>query len=393
MATDGTDRRRETWTAYAYLSVFDIFVYAVGALTPYLRDALHLSDAQAALHPSAMAVGLVSAGTIADAVERRLGGRGAVALAVGLMLLAALALASAAALPVTLAGAYALGVGGGAVLSAVNLMLGRPGGTRAAVRFARANTWSMLASFLAPVSIAALAASPLGWRAVPLVPLALLIALELAGGLTPGGSTERSDDVVAVRLPRAFWLTWAFVIVVVAIEFSYVVWGSTIVAVRTGVTRETGTGLVALFMAGMLAGRLALGMGVVGTARTPRWIGFALLVTGTGGVIVWASASPLASGTGLLLAGLGTATLYPLGMAQALGRAAGAALAAGARMTLASGLAILVAPLVLGALSDVFGVVSEWPLVIGLSLVAGLLSRAASGSAAGVPAPAGAPVR
>jgi hypothetical protein len=54
--------QRETWTAYAYLSVFGFYLYAIGALTPYLRDALGLTDVQAALHPSAMAVGMVGRG-------------------------------------------------------------------------------------------------------------------------------------------------------------------------------------------------------------------------------------------------------------------------------------------------------------------------------------------
>ena len=74
-AGSGSPVRRETWTAYAYLSVFGFYLYAIGALTPYLRDELHLSAAQAALHPSALAIGMVSAGTIADALERRLGRR------------------------------------------------------------------------------------------------------------------------------------------------------------------------------------------------------------------------------------------------------------------------------------------------------------------------------
>src|SRR5512141_2471193 len=177
--------RRATWTAYAYLSVFGFLLYAIGALTPYLREELRLSAAQAALHPSALAIGMVSAGAVADALERRLG-RWAGNLAVGLLVVSGSALAAAPALPVTLAGAFGLGVGGGAVLSEVNQVLGRPGGLGPEVRFARANTWSMLASFFAPVSIAALAVSPLGWRAVPLLPLAVPAVLELAGGLSAG---------------------------------------------------------------------------------------------------------------------------------------------------------------------------------------------------------------
>ena len=49
--------RRVTWFAYAYLCVVGFLLYAIGALTPYLRDALQLSAAEAALHASVLAVG------------------------------------------------------------------------------------------------------------------------------------------------------------------------------------------------------------------------------------------------------------------------------------------------------------------------------------------------
>lgn len=393
---EGLPGRRPTWTAYAYLSVFGFYLYTIGALTPYLRDALGLSDAQAALHPSAMAIGMVSAGTVADVFERRLGTRAAGVLSVALVGVSGAALASVAAFPVTLAGAFGLGLGGGAILSAVNQALGRPGGALAERRFARANAWAILVSLFAPVSVSALASSPLGWRVVPVLPFLVPAMFEIAGGLSseeggaPASPASTSADPgdgprapggrqnpVASRLPRGFWIAWAFVIVAVSIEFSYVVWGSSVVVRRTGVSLEAATAIASLFIAGMLIGRLALGAGVVGTARHRRWLDLALLVTAVGGVIVWLSAITIASAAGLLLAGFGTATLYPLGMAAAIGRAGDAAPAAGARLTLASGLAILVAPLALGAISDAFGVVAGWPLVVALCAVGWLVRRAA----------------
>ena len=75
--------------------------------------------------------------------------------------------------------------------------------------------------------------------------------------------------------------------------------------------------------------------------------------------------------------GLGTASLYPQGLATALDRAGDGALAAGARLTLASGVAILAMPLLLGAVADTLGVVAGWPLVIALCAVAFALERRA----------------
>jgi hypothetical protein len=67
--------------------------------------------------------------------------------------------------------------------------------------------------------------------------------------------------------------------------------------------------------------------------------------------------------------------LYPVGVAAALAVAPRQLAAAGARVTLASGVAILVAPLALGAIADLTGVVAGWALVLALALVGLAISR------------------
>ena len=365
--------RRVTWSAYAYLCVVGFLLYAIGALTPYLRDELHISAAAAALHASLLAIGVMAAGTTADAIERRLGRRNTGILATGLVVAGAVAVMVGGTLPVTLAGACAVGFGAGAMLVPLNLVLASPGGVVAETRFARANAWALLAALLAPLLIAAMAASALGWHAVLLVPIGAAIALQVAGGLPSAG--RRAAPTGSRSLPRAFWIAWLYVVSVVSIEFAYVVWGSSVVAARTGVSRETATALATVFLAGMLAGRIALSAGLVGSARWRHWTDAALAIAAAGGVVVWLATTPVASAVGLFVAGIGTASLYPLGMATALERAGDAALAAGARLTLATGVAILTMPLLLGAVADNVGVVAGWPLVIGLCALAFVLLR------------------
>jgi hypothetical protein len=52
----------------------------------------------------------------------------------------------------------------------------------------------------------------------------------------------------------------------VSIEFSFVVWGSTIMGRRTGVADADATLLAGLFVAGMFVGRAAVGRGLGGPA-------------------------------------------------------------------------------------------------------------------------------
>ena len=186
--------RRVTWFAYAYLCVVGFLLYAIGALTPYLRDALHLSAAEAALHASVLAVGLMVAGSSADAVERRLGRRRAGIAAAALVVAGGVAVMLGGVLPVTLAGAFAIGLGAGVMLAALNIVLGSPGGALAETRFARANTWALLSALIAPLLIAGLASSSLGWQSALLVPLVAAVALEVGRR-----ASRRRPPRVAVR--------------------------------------------------------------------------------------------------------------------------------------------------------------------------------------------------
>jgi fucose permease len=375
------DQRRAAWAAYGYLASIGLVLYAVGALTPYLQEDLGTTAAEAALHPSTLALGVIVAGAFGDRVERRLGRRRSGLAAAAVIAAGGLAVALGPVLAVSLAGAFAMGLGSGAVLAATNLVLARIGGAAAERQLARANAWALIVSIQAPLLIAATASSALGWRAVPILAAMVPVGLELAGGLPVAAAPPRPADaqpglsVAQARLPRPFWLAWLFVIAVVAIEFAYVVWGSSIVRTRTGVALEMATALAALFLVGMLAGRVALGAGWVGTARFRWWLGAALAVAAAGTCIVLLAVGTTTSAIGLLLAGFGTGTLYPQGIAIALGRAGDAALAAGARLSLASGLAILTVPVALGAIADVVGVVAGWSLVIALCGVAFVLRQ------------------
>jgi MFS family permease len=214
-----------------------------------------------------------------------------------------------------------------------------------------------------------------------------VVGLDLRAGprLQRSPEAAKSDG----RLSRGYWLAWAFLVAAVAVEFSIVFWGATLIGRRTGVDTAAATLLGGMFVGGMFVGRLAqsLGLGTHGGVRRPAGIGIVLAAIGAS--IAWVSTIPVLSGAGLFVAGLGVAGLYPLGVAAALGAAPGQLAHAGTRLTLASGTAILAAPLALGVVADAAGVVVGWGLVVGLAVVALVLattlpeSAPADGDAAG----------
>jgi hypothetical protein len=73
----------------------------------------------------------------------------------------------------------------------------------------------------------------------------------------------------------------------------------------------------------------------------------------------------------LFLAGLGVGPLYPIGIAYALSLvpAGPLAVAASARATLATGLALTTAPVLLAVIAERIGLVNAWPLVAVIAAV------------------------
>jgi MFS family permease len=373
-----TTAARDAWPSYLTIAAVGYAVYGVGAITPNLRSQLGLSDGQVGLHSSAMAIGFILAGVIAAPLDRRFGetrirGAAMVGLAIALATLAA-----APALGMTLFGAGLVGLGSGTLLGYSNAILALPGGRLARLRVARANVWAMVSAFVCPVALAgaAIAGLPWGVGLAPAILLLLGIGADLRGGPRLGRPTE---GPVTNRLPRAYWLAWAFLVAAIAVEFSIVFWGATLVERRTGVDTPVAILLGGLFLGGMFVGRSAqsLGLGTGGGLRRPAAIGVGLAAVGA--AIAWFSTTPALSGTGLFIAGLGVAGLYPLGVAAALATAPDQLTVAGTRLTLASGVAILAAPVTLGVAADITGVPVAWGLVVVLAVVA-------LGLAAGLPA-------
>jgi hypothetical protein len=356
---------RDAWPSYAAIAAVGYVIYGVGAIAPYLRTQLDLSDAQVGLHSTAVAVGLVIAGTFAAPLDRRLGEVRVRAAAMGALALAVVVLAFAPALAATLAAAVLVGLGVGTILGYANALLARPGGRSARLRVARANLWAMVAAFACPIVLATLVAAGLPWGLGLAPAIALLVVV--AVGLRNGPQLPSTSNATATshRLPAGYWLAWTFLVAAIAVEFSIVFWGATLVARRTGVDTPTAT-----LLGGLFVGRLgqSLGLGTGGDLRRPAAIG--VLLAGAGASLAWISTTPVPSGAGLFIAGLGVAGLYPLGVAAALAAAPGRPTPAGTRLTLASGTAILAAPLALGVVADATGVVAGWGLVVGLTIVA-----------------------
>lgn len=364
--------RAETRGAYVDQSVVAYLLYGVGAVTAFLAVALSLSDAVAALHSSVLAAGLLGAGLLGDRLDRLLGPGRSHRLAYLLLVLASVCLVTAPAFVVTLTGAGMVGFGTGLLLAHLNRTLTRGGGTLARVRMGRSALVAMVATLSVPVAIGLGENSGLGWQ----VAFVVAVVLICVGFLASRYRIEVPAEVAAAtgRLSRGYWLAWWLLVLGVSVEFSLVFWASTLVERQVGISLADATLVAAGFYAGMATSRIALSFHVIG-GRDPitlMRLGLAIALAGT--VLAWATGDLVPAAVGIYLGGVGTGFQYPLGVAVALSLVPGLQDRGSARLILASGVAILVAPLVLGVAADAADVATAWLLIPALCAAALALS-------------------
>jgi len=367
-------RTGTTWLAYLSLGYYSYLINVLGPAMPFLRADLRLSYAQGSLHPSAFAAGMIVAGLGGDRLARAWGRRPTLILGGAGLALGTILLVSGRTLALTLSGALVMGALGTLLLVLVPAILSDAHGEGRATALTEANVVASLCAVLAPLALGAGAATRLGWRAalvlgaVAVVPLARRMRHALLGLPARSAGLGRGD----ARLPAGYWAYWVVIVCAVSIEFCTIFWAADFLHAVAGLPRSVAAGLVGVFLGGVLLGRVA-GSRLTRRLAAVRILPVALAVAAVGFPVYWLVPSTPARVAGLFVAGLGVGPLYPLALALAVGAARGQSATASARASLASGVAILVAPLALGWLAD-HGGIARASGVVGILLVATLLA-------------------
>jgi len=356
-------RNRNTWVAYILLAVYAYFLNIPGPITPFLRDEFHLSYTVSSLHFSAFAVGILVVGLAGHAVIHHIGrwqalSIGAIGLGSG-----ALLLAFGRTPLVTIAAAFLMGGVGSLILAVVPAALSEEHGEMRAMAISEANVLSSLISATAPFLVGRSANLMVGWRfALIIVALPAILAGVIL--FKPGRPRETGARAVQSRrgLPPLFWFYWTCIVLAVSVEFCMIYWSANYMESELGMSRTSAAQSVSLFLAGMIVGRL------VSTRllqdRPARKVVLASILLGMlGFTLYWTATSALLGMISLTITGLGVASLYPSILSMAIGAAHGDEAQAGARATLASGMAILILPLFLGRLADIVGIKAAFAVV------------------------------
>ena len=364
-------RDRRTWAAYLLLGLFAYIETSIGPVMPFLRAELGLSYAVASLHFSAFAIGAIISGMTGERVVRRIGRTAALWGGIAGMCTGAVLIALSPVVAGTILGTFIMGLIGTISLMANQAVLADIHGAQRTIALAESNVAATACAVLAPLIVGALAASGLGW------PLALVLTLPWALGLWLVFRRVRFPDVLPAQatahrptaLPKAFWMLAAVLFLVSSVEWCMAYWGAEFLASVVGLEPALAASAMTLFFVAMAGGRL-IGSRLAWRLASAHLLYAALVIALAGFLLFWLAPGAALSLVGLFVAGLGIANFYPLTVGVATGAVPELIDTATARLAVAGGSALLLAPLVVGAIADLVGM--RW----GFGIVAPLLVAA-----------------
>ena len=384
--------QRDRLTLRTYLAFICLgwMLNGLGAILPALQADLGADRATVARYPAMFGVGLLVVGLTGERLALRLGAGRLLRLALAGLGAGAGVLALTAVPILSLAGAALLGASGAVLVYLVPAVLSAHHGDGATTPIAEANACASAAGVAAPFAVAAALAVSMDWRvgflAVPLVLLsAFLCSGRIDAPLTsraadPNPASTRDARVTrAAPRPVGAVSRWVDVLLVVSVEFCFVIWAVSYLHDVVGLSDSAAPAAGALFGAGMAGGRALAGPVLRRMPHPDMVLASSAVVSLCGFALYWfggeaAGLRVPAALTGLFLAGFGVALLYPVAISQLVAAMPERPAVATARASLASGLAITFAPLLLAGLADSLGLRMAYLIVPAL-----LSGRAARG--------------
>ena len=380
-------RDRVTWMAYAMLAWFAYLQAAPGLVVPHLRDELDIGYGIGGLHVAAFATGSLLAGLVAGALERAYGRRVVLWGSAAILALGTVGLTLGRVPAVTVGALLVAGVGGAGLLITVQALLADHHGERRAVALTEANVAAAVAYVVLVGGLSLAAALGAGWRVALLLSFAVPLSLWWRNRRAEIEAPSPAQEDEGGRLPPAFRVAVAMLFCTVAAEWCITAWGASFAEDAAAVSADTAVALMFGYFGGVVAGR-TIGSGLARRHNERRLLAGALAVSAAGFALLWPAGSAVTVFAGLAVIGLGLGNLFPLGLAVCVGLAPDRAQLASGRAVMAGALAVLLAPLTIGALADATSLTAAFAVVpVMLALAAAgltLVTRAAQ-PRAGVP--------
>lgn len=360
-------RDRFTWLSYGLFSYFAFLIIAIGPIMPFLRAEMGLSYAAGSLHLSMLAFGGLPTGIYGDWMMQRFGRHrvlwgGSAGMTIGTLLLV-----SGSHILITLTGAMIMGLAGTIIPIVVQAALADHHHHQRAVALTEVQIVVMISAGIVPGVIGASEYLGIGWRGGLLLAFGVWIMLVIFFRHdpipTPPAHVQLEAFSSQERLPRIFWAYWCILFLGVGIEWCFSLWGANFLIAFAGFEPAVAATSMSLFFLGMISGRI-VSRSIVTMFRTPVILLIMEAITLLGFLVFWLFPHPVLCLAGLYIAGSGIAGFFPLAIAAGMNIAPNLSNTASARSSLAAGLAMLLAPMILAQIADSVGLYTAFGVVI-----------------------------
>jgi len=335
----------------------------MGPSMPFLRDELTMSYTVAGLHVSAFALGMVISGFFGAKIAAQWGRYRVFWVGVAGMALGGFGFSVGIHPAITISSSLFMGLMGSLVLVIIQASLADYHGDRRAIALTESNILASILAAIAPLMVGFGASILFGWRFAIYTGIAFaLLSFLLNHSVAFPERKRRRKATKTEPLPAAYWAYWFIVLTSVSIEWSFIFWSADFLENSVLLSRELASTLVSVFLGAVIVGR-ALGSWLSHSMPISRVLLGAIIAIAIGFPFFWLAQAPWLNILGLFIAGLGSANLYPLTLAAATNAAPTQADQASARISMSAGIAILIAPQILGTLADQVGIQAAFGIV------------------------------
>jgi len=308
-------RNAFTWTAFGALFAFGYLNAVLGPSLPYLRSVEGISYVVAVFHQVAFALGGGLAGLLSARDRISVSRRTVIAGGIAGAGLAGLAVGYGDTAPVTIAGAFLMGLLATLALIRVWAALADAHGARRAVAMTEGEVAVSLAGVATPLLIGALAAGAATWRlafAIGTV-TAALAAVAVLRAAVPAPRAVPAERPGARARPRRGrpQPTLVIVFAIVALEFALSFWLASYLNDDVGLSRDAAVAMVSGLYASNLLGRVVASR-LARTQSPERLLAIALGTVLIGLPFLLTATGAAAAVVGIILTGAGIGALFPL---------------------------------------------------------------------------------
>lgn len=351
---------------------------SIGNILGELRAEFRLSGVLTALHGSMFGAGLVIAGAFGVPLVDRVGRRAALGASVVGAVSGVALVCLGPSWPVTLIGAALGGLSGATYVMVIPGVISDHHGPNLGRALAAVNALPAIAGIAFGITIGAVLSAGWNWRGPYLVLTSMfaVLAAAVARPVLPPSGRRHGTFTLRHFTDREVLVPALFMINGVLVEFSIGIWSVTYLREVGGASSGAAPLLATVFGVMMFTSRLALHTFQRLFGANSMAVSFGIVAIGSS-LMVFAP-SLAARVVGLALVGFGGGPIYPLSFErfheQASHRIDSVGLSA--YSALASGVGILIGPLILGVLADWIGL--RWGLLYATGLaVVGLVTQRA----------------